>query len=75
MVVVSALRKFGPSMTAKQLHDYIENLHGFAGTNGILDFRDGSQRGSGLNEVVMVRWDPAKDDWIPVSEPGGMPLR
>ena len=74
-VVVNALRKFGPSMTAEQLHDYIVNLHGFAATNGIMDFRDGGQRGWGLNAVVMVRWEPAKDDWVAVSEPGGTPLR
>ena len=74
-VVVSALRKFGPTMTATQLHDYMENLHGFAGINGILDFRDGRQRGLGLNATLIVRWDGAQNDWVPVSEPGGNPLR
>ena len=44
-IVVDAFRKFGPSMTAAQLHDYIENLHGFVGINGIMDFSDGGQRG------------------------------
>ena len=74
-VVVSALRKFGPSMTAAQLHDYIGGLHGFPGMNGILDFRDGKQRGLGLNATLIVRWDAARDDWVPVSEPGGTPLK
>jgi branched-chain amino acid transport system substrate-binding protein len=74
-VIVSGLRKFGTTMTAEQLHDYILSLHGFAGVNGILDFRDGRQRGLGLNATLIVRWDAAKDDWVPVSEPGGFPLR
>jgi branched-chain amino acid transport system substrate-binding protein len=74
-VVVSALRKFGPAMTAAQLHEYMENLHGFAGINGIMDFRDGKQRGLGLNATLIVRWDASRDDWVPVSEPGGIPLK
>lgn len=73
-VVVSAYRTFGPDMTAAQLHDYLEGLHGFAGTNGMMDYRDGSQRGIGLDAVVILRWNSAKDDWDPVSEAGGLPL-
>ena len=74
-VVVSGLRKLGSAASAEQLHRYIETLHGFAGINGIMDFRDGNQRGLGLNAALIVRWDGAKDDWIPVSEPGGLPLK
>jgi branched-chain amino acid transport system substrate-binding protein len=74
MVVVSGLRKLGPGATAAQLHEYIENLHGYAGINGIMDYRDGKQRGLGLNATLIVRWNAAKDDWDPVSAPGGAPL-
>jgi len=74
-VVVSALRKFGPAMTAANLHAYIEQLHGLAGVNGVLDFRDGKQRGLGINATLIVRWDGARDYWVPVSEPGGIPLK
>lgn len=73
-LVVNALRKFGPSMTAAELHDYIENLHGYAGMNGILDFRNGNQRGLGIDATLIVRWDAGRDDWVPVSAPGGAPL-
>lgn len=75
MIVVTALRKFGPGMTAQQLHDYIETLHDFPGMNGMLDFRDGKQRGLGISGTLIVRWDAAHDDWVPVSEPGGNPLK
>jgi branched-chain amino acid transport system substrate-binding protein len=74
-VIVSALRKFGTSMTAAQLHEYMEGLHGFAGVNGMLDFRDGKQRGLGLDATLIVRWDDARDDWIAVSAPGGTPFK
>jgi branched-chain amino acid transport system substrate-binding protein len=74
-VVVSALRTFGPGMTAAQLHEYIENLHSFAAINGMMDFRDGKQRGLGLNATLIVRWDGGHDDWVPVSQPGGIPLK
>ena len=64
-IVIDALRKYGTSMTATQLHDYIENLHGFVGINGIMDFSDGSQRGLTEGSVLIVRWDAARKTWIP----------
>jgi branched-chain amino acid transport system substrate-binding protein len=64
-LVISALRKIGPSMTAAQLHDYLENLHGWTGINGAFDFRDGSQRGLTDTAALVVRWDPASKNWIP----------
>jgi branched-chain amino acid transport system substrate-binding protein len=39
------LRHTGPNPTAERVRAYIANLHGFAGINGIMDFRDGQQRG------------------------------
>ncbi len=71
MLVVQALRKLGTDATAKQLRDYLEPLHGVAGTNGLFDFRDGSQRGMGLSSIVVVKWDPAKKNWSTVSDIGG----
>lgn len=74
MLVIDALRHVGTQATAKELHDYLEALHGYAGINGIIDFRDGSQRGLTGNSAVIVQWSPAKSDWFPVSQPGGLPL-
>lgn len=73
-VIVSALRKLGPDATGPQIHEYIENLHDFAGINGIIDFRSGNQRGLGVNAAMIVQWSPQKDDWVPVSNFGGNPL-
>ena len=74
MVVVDALRHVGTDASAKQVHDYIEQLHSFPGINGIIDFRDGGQRGLTASAALIVRWNPTTKEWIPVSKPGGSPL-
>jgi ABC-type branched-subunit amino acid transport system substrate-binding protein len=71
LIVVDALRKLGINATAEQLRAEIAGMHGYAGINGIMDFRDGQQRGLQENAAVIVRWNPAKQNWIPVSKPGG----
>jgi branched-chain amino acid transport system substrate-binding protein len=73
MLIVTALRDLGPDASANQLHDYFEHLHGWAGINGIYDFRDGEQRGIGIESVVIDQWMPKADDFIAVSHPGGLP--
>jgi len=74
-VVVDALRHVGLNASAAQLHDYIEHSHGFAGINGVFDFRDGNQRGLTGRDAIIVRWDGEKKDWVAVTQPGGTPLR
>jgi branched-chain amino acid transport system substrate-binding protein len=70
-VAIDALRHTGPNPTADQLRAYIANLHGFAGINGIMDFRDGQQRGYKDNAGLVVRWDAPAKQFVPVSLPGG----
>jgi branched-chain amino acid transport system substrate-binding protein len=58
LIVVEALKHTGgASAGSDAIHKYISDLHGFAGINGIYDFR-GSQRGIGTNDLVVYRWDP-----------------
>ena len=38
-IVVAALRKLGPTATAAQLREYIDNLTDFAGVDGMYDFK------------------------------------
>ncbi len=73
-IIVDALRHLGPDATSAQIHDYIEQLHGYAGINGIYDFRDGLQHGLTRNAGVVARWYSDKNDWIAVTRPGGGPL-
>ncbi len=74
LIVVNALRKLGPNVTATQLRDYIGGLKGFPGIDGMHDFNASPQRGLSLSDVVVTHWDPAKNTWVPVSKPGGAPL-
>lgn len=75
LIVVDALKKLGPKVTAAQLRDYLVDLKGVPGIDGLLDFPASPQRGLGLHDVIVTRWDPAKHTWIAVSKPGGEPLQ
>lgn len=71
LIVVQALRALGPDATATQVRDYILAIRDYAGVNGFYDFRVGNQRGLTIKDCIVVRWDPAADEWQPVSGPGG----
>lgn len=74
LITIDALRHLGGNPTAKQLHDYIENLHGFPGIYSLYDFRDGLQRGMGVNAAVVAKWEPSQKWWIAVTGGGGKKL-
>ncbi len=74
-IAVDAYRHLGTGATAAQVHDYIENLHDFAGIAGLYDFRVGDQHGLGDDATVILQWDPLKSTFFPVSAPGGVALR
>jgi branched-chain amino acid transport system substrate-binding protein len=71
MLLVDSLRRLGPNVTAVQLRDDLLREHGWAGSNGVYDFRDGSQRGLGPRSLVIDRWDPVSEAFSSVSRPGG----
>ncbi len=75
LILIGAYKKLGANATAAQFRDYLSNLHGFAGANGIYDFRDGSQRGLTEANAIMVRWDAGRDTWVAISKFGGEPLK
>ena len=75
LIVVDALRKLGAGVTPVQLRDHIAGLKGFAGIDGMHDFAKSPQRGLDLSDVVVTRWDAAKNTWVAVSKPGGEPLQ
>jgi branched-chain amino acid transport system substrate-binding protein len=75
LIIIDALRHIGTNATPKQVLDHILALKHFPGSDGYYDFTDGSQRGIGLDALVICRWDPAKKTWVAASEPGGKPLK
>jgi branched-chain amino acid transport system substrate-binding protein len=64
LIYVDALRHLGADAKSADIRDYIENLHDFAGICGVYDFRGGNQRGLTADNVLVLRWDNAKTDWI-----------
>lgn len=71
MISIDALRKFGTDAPPEKIRAYIAGLHGYAGINGIMDFRDGKQRGMTDIAAMVVRWNRATNDFDAVSKPGG----
>jgi len=74
LMLVDALNKLGTDAPPARIKDYINGYRG-TGVFGQYDFHAVPQRGIGLNSVIVVRWDPAKDTWVGVSRSGGAPLR
>ena len=72
LMIVEALRKFGPSASAQQIRDYILGLRGWIGANGVYDFSSGDQRGISQNSIVVAQWIPEKTTWLQVSNPRGL---
>jgi branched-chain amino acid transport system substrate-binding protein len=71
MIVIDALRKLGPNASGADLHAYIEKLTGYVGITGTYDFHDGNQRGLTVNDLLIMRWDSDKSDFVAVSKLGG----
>jgi branched-chain amino acid transport system substrate-binding protein len=71
MLLIDTLRKLGPGTDPAKLRDAIARTRGWTGVNGPYDFAGMPQRGIGRRSVVMVRFDPAKQQFIPTSKLGG----
>lgn len=75
MLVVSALRKLGPTVKGEELRNYLSQLKGVSGVNGTYDFTAVPQRGLADINVYITRWDSDKKTWVAVSESRGTPLK
>ena len=71
LLVIDAMRHVGADASAGSLRDYLIHSHGFAGINGIYDFRDSSNRGIGVMNANMVRWEATSGTYVAVSKAGG----
>jgi branched-chain amino acid transport system substrate-binding protein len=70
-IVVDAFRSLGTDATPEQIKDWIWNLKGYGGISGVYDFKDLDAHGLGVKDIVIMRWDPAKEGFVPVSKFGG----
>ena len=73
-LVVSALRKLGPDATAEQVRAWVADQTSYAGVTGIYDFKSVPQRGLTNKNAIVSRWDAGRHNWLPVSQPTGLPL-
>jgi branched-chain amino acid transport system substrate-binding protein len=71
LLTVDAFKEAGANATAAQLRDYIANVHGWTGINGVYNFRNTTQRGIGENGLAVICWNPARKDFVPVTRAGG----
>ncbi len=71
MLLIDAVRHLGTNATTQQVRDWVLSQQSWAGISGIYDFKDGSQRGVGARALIMLRWDPDKQDFTAVSRPAG----
>ena len=67
MLTATALRTLGPDASPDAVRRYYAGLHDYYGASGAFDFRLGNQRGLGLADCIMVRWDAASNTWRAVS--------
>jgi branched-chain amino acid transport system substrate-binding protein len=74
LLVIDGFKKFGFGMTAMQLRDYLVDLKGWTGIDGVYDFTAVPQRGLSVSSVIIVRWSKDKGTWSSVSLPGAAPL-
>ncbi len=74
LLVVEALKTLPKNATTEDLRKHLAGLQGFAGINGIYDFKEFPQRGLGPANVVVTRWDSKADKWAVVSKAGGAAL-
>ena len=74
MLLIDALRKLPPNASAAQVRDYLALLKNHAGINGVFDFVSVPQRGLGVQNAIVTRWDAAKQRWETMSQPTGIPI-
>jgi branched-chain amino acid transport system substrate-binding protein len=74
LIVIAALRTLGPEATAQQVRSYIANLTDFPGVAGVYNFKASPERGLGVQDTVVLRWNAAHNQFEWVSKPGGDPL-
>jgi branched-chain amino acid transport system substrate-binding protein len=73
-IVIAALRRYGPSMTADQMRTFLNTTRSWVGIGGDYNWVAVPQRGLGANGTMIQRWDPGSGGWIGVSKLGGEPL-
>jgi branched-chain amino acid transport system substrate-binding protein len=62
-IVLATLKELGPTATGEQIRAHIAGMTNYQGILGRYDFKNSPQRGLDVKDVVIVRWDEAKQGW------------
>jgi branched-chain amino acid transport system substrate-binding protein len=73
MTVIDALRSVGPDATGEQLRAWVAKQSAYPGIAGIYNFTN-DMHGLSVDDMLVMRWDAAKSEWVTVSNFGGTPL-
>jgi branched-chain amino acid transport system substrate-binding protein len=73
-LVLDGYRKLGFDATANQFRDYLHGTRGWVGIEGVYDFSDPEQRGVTVQTCVIDRYAADREEFVPVSAPGGFLL-
>jgi branched-chain amino acid transport system substrate-binding protein len=74
-VVTDALQKIGPNATPDQIRAFIQQLSKYPGIAGTYNYSDGSQRGLSDKDLMVMRYDTTAQNWVSMSNFGGIPKR
>jgi branched-chain amino acid transport system substrate-binding protein len=69
--IAGGYKKFGSTMTATNLRDYVATMRNVAGICGFYDFVTTPGRGLTAKDTVVLRWDGARKSFPPISTAGG----
>lgn len=69
MLLIEAIRKYGSDAKPEQIRDFLANLRGWTGVEGVYDFRKYPQRGLGPENNSIYRWDADKAEITLVTVP------
>lgn len=70
-LIVGALQKLGVNASAKQILNYMENLHNVAGIDGVYNTSVSNHRGLATKDLYVATWNGS--ELTAVSGPGGAP--
>lgn len=74
-IAIDALRAVGTDATGEQLRAWIASQKSYAGISGLYNLtQTNDMHGLGIDDLLIVRWDPQKQTWVPASKFGGLPL-
>jgi branched-chain amino acid transport system substrate-binding protein len=71
---IAALKKYGLNATSEQIHDFLAQQKALPGLCGVYNFVERPQRGLGIENAYVARWDKGRNAWIAVSDAGGAPM-